>query len=251
MPRLGGAYVVTLPLHVSDATYSELESSLSAEERSRASCFLSDEVRRRFVVCRGRLRQTLGTLLGIAPHAVQFHYEQWGKPKLAGVQAAKSGEPLHFNVTHSGDWAAIAIAATPIGVDLEMLKPSFRHRSVAGQVLCKQELAAWEAVAARERDHEMLRLWVCKEALLKALGLGIAEGLQQIEFPLPIPTAASFHPQNIDSALQLHLDDDGTCRMTAWTDRASWRLQLLDLIPGGVAAIATWRSVTQFSCHSY
>jgi hypothetical protein len=73
-----------------------------------------------------------------------------------------------------------------------------------------------------------MRLWVCKEALLKAMGLGIAEGLRQTSFPLPIPTRDSFCPSSIEAALQMHLDDDGTCRSNHFTDATAWEMQVIE-----------------------
>lgn len=244
---LSRAHIVSFSLDVGQAEYERLNATLAKDELARADRFLLPEIRKRFVVCRGRTRTLLAQLTGQSAAEIQFEYEQWGKPRLRTGRTS----PLQFNVSHSGDWALLAVAASPVGIDLEVQQARFRYRSIASQVISPQEQAAWNAVPARDRDAAMMRLWVCKEALLKAMGLGIAEGLQQIAFPLPIPESQVFEPTAIASALQLHIEDDGSCRTNNWIDPSSWRMQLLQAIPGTYAAIAVPRTIRQLEHTRY
>ncbi len=228
-------HVVELDLAISDEYCCELEATLSPDEMARADRFLFPDVRRRFVACRGALRQLLGELLDLDPANVKFRYGQWGKPAIDTDQIPR----VEISVSHSGDSGLLAFAQQPIGVDLEVRQDRFRHRSIASQVISPHEQAAWETTVASTRDDAMMNLWVCKESLLKALGLGIAEGLQLVSFPIPIPHQGIFGPLRIDASLQIHLDDDGSCRMNHWIDAASWQLQLLPLGNHLFAALAT------------
>jgi 4'-phosphopantetheinyl transferase len=240
-PTLNETRIFAVDLNVDPQLVRRYESILNPEERARAERFLLPELRRRFAVCRGSLRQILGGFLAMAPSKVEFSYERWGKPKLC----RPSTVGLHFNVSHSREWALIAVAQSSVGIDLEIPTHRFEHRSIASQVVSPREQSSWNSIPASEKNRGMLRLWVCKEALLKAMGLGIAEGLRQVSFDLPINEAGDFHPTAIDSTLMLHLDDDGSCRSQHWIDARAWRLRLLEPIPGCFAAIATLRQVTQ------
>lgn len=92
---------------------------------------------------------------------------------------------LSFNLSHSGGAAAVALArGVEVGVDLE--SPA-RPRSVARlarRYFCVSEAQALAALAPDEREAAFLRLWTAKESVLKALGRGLAFGLDRLEFDL-------------------------------------------------------------------
>lgn len=219
------AQLTTISLVASDSQVSQAERVLNAQELSRANRFVHADVRRRFIICRSRLRHLLAQKLGIEPAQVAFRYERWGKPQLD-----HPGQPdWHFNVSHSADWAMIVLAQVPVGVDLEARNPRMQFRAIASQILNDRERSIWQKLPPPQQEINTWRLWVCKEALLKAMGLGIAEGLRQVSLPLPLPSHGQpFPPEYIDGALQMHLEDDGTCQQNHWIDSRAWRLQLLD-----------------------
>lgn len=247
-------HVVTFPLSIPDSEMPLARACLSADEQQRADRYVFEDVRDRFVVCRFRVRQLLGKLLGIEPQDVRFAYSQWGKPKLEtlGQQLATvaAGVQVHFNVSHSGEAGALAVSRMPVGIDVEVTQKRFDYRSIISLVVSEHERGSWNDIAETRRDYEMMRLWVCKEALLKAMGLGIAEGLMRVGFPLPIPTEA-FVPSQIGAELLLHLEDDGTCAMNNWIDTHAWRLQMLSSPPDRFLAIATAHSQSSIVARTF
>jgi 4'-phosphopantetheinyl transferase len=237
--ELDEAQVWSLPLDDSAGLLPACERILAKDELARADRFITEQLRRRFIICRGCLRMLLAAATNQPAAELEFHYEQWGKPQLVG----KRGGPLAFNVAHSHDHALIALGPTPLGVDLELPNPRIHPRAIVSQVTHPTEQTALERLPVRLHDAEILRLWVCKEALLKALGLGIAEGLQRTAFPMPIPSDERFAPAYIDAGLAEYIDDDGTCRSAAWIDAQAWRLQMLQPLKNCFAAIAVQRSI--------
>ena len=97
----------------------------------------------------------------------------WGKPRLADPDAAAR---LSFNLSHSGDWAAIGLAAGPappdIGVDIEATRRLDDLDGMARLAFHSREAEAWHAVPAAERPADFYRRWTRKEAVMKAVGLG-------------------------------------------------------------------------------
>lgn len=228
------AHLTTVSLSATESQLEQAEQVLDAQERSRANRFVHADVRRRFIMCRSKLRHLLAQELDVQASEVAFRYERWGKPQLA--QARKP--PLHFNVSHSGEWALVVVAQVPVGVDLEIVNQRTQIRAIASQILSDRERLVWQKLPPQLQESTTWRLWVCKEALLKAMGLGIAEGLKQVSLPLPLPSGSQpFPPEFIDGALQMHLEDDGTCRQNHWIDSRAWRLQLLDVLPEFQAAV--------------
>ena len=134
-----------------------------------------DAVRRERVL---RLRQpgdNLSCLAGglllravFGPAADLVQTNSWGKPFLP------DGKP--FNLTHTGDYAVLAVADTQIGVDLE------RNRSVDAERILKRWFHPMEQECyAQSPDpaKTFLTLWTLKESYLKALGRGFYESPAQ------------------------------------------------------------------------
>jgi 4'-phosphopantetheinyl transferase len=141
---------------------------LSEDERERASRFVFDVHRRRFIACRAWLRTQLAERLGRAPGSLRFEYGPVGKPALAG------GGALRFNVSHSDRYALLAVAeGAEIGVDIERLRPLKDMDALAERVFSAAERAALAAVPADGRIDAFFAGWTRKEAYIKALGQGI------------------------------------------------------------------------------
>lgn len=271
-------HIWEIDLQCKPAELGALERLLSADELSRADRFVTEDLRRRFIVARGSLRLLLGRATSTDASDICFRYEQWGKPQIDSKRLSNPGNidgkatdhldttsilghraastdlsglgPVQFSVTHSGDLALIALSQHPLGVDLELPDRRLSARAIASQVISDGEQAAWDKMTAAVQTNEILRLWVCKEALLKAMGLGIAEGLKKISFPMPIPDAnVRFSPTFIDAGLQLHLEEDATCSRNAWLEKAFWQLEMSAEVDGAVVAIAMPRNVQNVQLH--
>ncbi|MCQ4167044.1 4'-phosphopantetheinyl transferase family protein [Tahibacter harae] len=103
-----------------------------------------------------------------------------GKPRLAGGPG--------FNLSHSGDAAVVALApGLELGVDLERPGRRRRHAELARRFFCPREADAVAAAEGAAREALFLHLWTAKEAVLKALGRGLAFGLERLEFAAGVP----------------------------------------------------------------
>jgi 4'-phosphopantetheinyl transferase len=127
--------------------------------------------RRRMAVARAAFRWVLGRHLGVAPEQVPLQRES-GRPRLG---AGLAGDRLHLSASRSGRYAAFALAeGRQVGIDVELpLARRFPAR-LAAHVLTAGELDALHAKPATRRTGELARLWTSKEAVAKALGLGLA-----------------------------------------------------------------------------
>lgn len=144
---------------------------LDESERQKAGRFLFDRDAVSFVLTRAHLRILLGSALGLHPGAVRFEYGPGGKPLLP------AGVGLWFNVSHSGEFAVLAMALDRVGIDVERLRPidlsDTRHYFSAAE--CREILA----LPPGERQDAFFRCWSRKEAYLKARGEGIGFGLDR------------------------------------------------------------------------
>jgi 4'-phosphopantetheinyl transferase len=151
---------------------------LTADERGRARRFVRPADRLRFAQTRAATRRLLGRRLGCCPADVPLAVGVHGKPF---VDEEPHRAPV-FNVSHSGGHALIALAeprgVLHLGVDIEQHQPDLDTEVMLDAVCTAQESASVRN--APDRLAAFYQRWVGKEAVLKAIGIGVAEHLRSI-----------------------------------------------------------------------
>ncbi|MFF5427922.1 MULTISPECIES: 4'-phosphopantetheinyl transferase family protein [unclassified Streptomyces] len=145
---------------------------LDAAELARAEEFRRPGDRATYLCAHVGLRRLLGAHLGVAPRAVVVERAPCpccggahGRPVLA------DGGP-HFSLSHCEGLSLIAVAATPVGVDIERV-PAPHLVTEAAEVLHPAESAELAALDGARRPAAFARVWTRKEAYLKGLGVGL------------------------------------------------------------------------------
>ena len=139
---------------------------LPAETRARAARFTDPQARARAEASEWFKACWLPRELGL--ERVEWKTGTHGKPRLA-----RAASEWGFNLSHAGDYVVAALAkGVAIGVDLESLARKTDMEALGERVFSESER---ELVRAGGRDA-FFALWSQKEALLKALGCGWANG---------------------------------------------------------------------------
>ena len=139
---------------------------LPAEARARAARFTDPQARARAEASEWFKACWLPRELGL--ERVEWKTGTHGKPRLA-----RAASEWGFNLSHAGDYVVAALAkGVAIGVDLESLARKTDMEALGERVFSESER---ELVRAGGRDA-FFALWSQKEALLKALGCGWANG---------------------------------------------------------------------------
>lgn len=156
---------------------------LTPEERSRATAFRRHEDRDRFVTGSVLLRLVLAEEMGIAPEAVPVVRScatcgrPHGKPRLLD-------HPWQLSLSHSGDRVGLAVSDSPaVGIDVEAVDAvgAAAAEELVDRLLTSSEIALLAEVPTTLRATAVLRSWVRKEAVLKALGSGLETPLTSFE----------------------------------------------------------------------
>ena len=183
---------------------------LSQEEKSRANRFRFADDRRRFIVSRGALRHILACQLHQPPGQVSFCYSEYGKPFIEALPDAQRnsrrqpGGDFHFNLTHSGEVALCALGyRRNVGIDIESIRPLKRLENLMDRCLSEQEKAPVLAQSADGQSRAFLQTWTCKEAYLKAIGLGLTQSMRTVEVQLTPPRLIHV-PHNCSDGWCLH-----------------------------------------------
>ena len=147
---------------------------LRDEERERMARFRSPTDAASFAGGRALVRLELARLLGVSPQELVF--DTWcarcgsthGKPRLVEPAAE-----VEFNLSHAGSTLVLAVARAPVGVDVERLDRD-AEPDVTRLACAEDERAELAGLPPADRPRGFLACWTRKEALLKALGHGLA-----------------------------------------------------------------------------
>ena len=156
------------------------ESTLSPDERARATRFAFHRDRNAYITTRAALRDLLGQYLSTPSAEIQFHYAHRGKPSLGPTN--NGNPPLHFNVSHSRGIALLAFSPERrLGVDVEFIRPIENWEDIARRFFSQNELAELSALPPNQRDEGFYTCWSRKESYVKASGEGLQVPLDSFD----------------------------------------------------------------------
>jgi 4'-phosphopantetheinyl transferase len=114
------------------------------------------------------IEAVLAAYLGVEANSLAVRRAPTGMPY---VEAS----PFRASLAHSGEVTLVAVALErEVGIDVERLRPGVETWALAPHALTPSERCHLETVAVERRSETVLSLWTRKEALLKAVGLGLA-----------------------------------------------------------------------------
>jgi len=187
---------------------------LDHAEQKKAAAMISEQQRIRFTEVRAKLRWVLAIHLRVDAKTLVFSQAEHGKPFLPDYP------DCHFNISHSGDFLAIAVTNSgEIGIDIEQLKQKSDFYPLVKRCFSEVEQAYWMGLPEAQKCKEFYRYWTRKEAFVKATGRGIALGLNQCVISTDDPSK------------MLNIPD-------GYGQEKNWRLYELDCPEGFSGAIA-------------
>ena len=151
---------------------SSLIEFLSPFEKNRANRYHFSKDKNRFIICRAVLKFLLAKQTGLDINKIVLDKHSNKKPYLP------SHPSVFFNLTHAGEYAIIAIARDPIGVDIEHVNKDFNYNEIIPSVLKNPEID--EVVNSNDKHRTFYKLWTRKEAIVKATGKGIDDTFSKI-----------------------------------------------------------------------
>lgn len=145
---------------------------LDAGERDRLGRLRRCEDRLAYAAAHALVRAVAGMKLGRPAGAVRFVSAEGGKPRLAGTEG---GRCPSFNLSHAEGMVAVAWAeGHEVGVDVEALERPGLDDALAAFAFAPEEVAALRRLHGAEWRSAFFALWTAKEAVAKAVGLGLS-----------------------------------------------------------------------------
>ncbi len=160
-------YAVKLSEKMEHSLFNNLLSCVSEEKQARIQRFVRWKDAHRALIGDILIRTIISERMQLKNEEIIFVLNEYGKPFL------KDSETFHFNISHSGAWVICAFDNSPIGADVEFIRPI--DSDIAKRFFSKGEHSD---LLAEKDDSERLRyfydLWTLKESYIKAAGKGLS-----------------------------------------------------------------------------
>ncbi|MFT6127009.1 MAG: 4'-phosphopantetheinyl transferase [Patiriisocius sp.] len=150
----------------------ELLKYLNEAELHRAKKYHFEKDSNQFIICRSLLKLILSQHTGKNISQINIEIDTNKKPYLS------SNKAIYFNISHSNDFAIIAVSKYTVGIDLEYLNKNFDFSEVLSTVFSNPEIKS--VINNTDKTYQFFKFWTRKEAIVKATGQGISDHLTKI-----------------------------------------------------------------------
>ena len=206
---------------------------LSAVERAYVKSFRQHTDRISRAATHTLLRHALAARTGLPASALDLQRDAMGRPFLRLPPTAMSVAP-DFNVSHAGQYVLIAIASgRRVGVDIERHDRALDWQSLSPLVLTTDERAQLASLPAPQQTAAFIQRWAIKEALLKATGIGIGQGMNWFSVT-----------DTADHTLAVHIHTALMPRQSQVLGLAGFTACRVDITDTHYAACVAWSSTT-------
>jgi 4'-phosphopantetheinyl transferase len=150
----------------------DLINFLNPTELKRAKRFHKEIDKNRFIISRSILKCILAAYTKLEVKKIELDYHVNKKPYLA------SHPSVCFNISHSENYAVIAISNTEVGIDIEYIDDDFDFTNLLSDIFSEKEI--WSILNATNKSQAFYTSWTRKEAFVKGVGKGIDDDFKNI-----------------------------------------------------------------------
>jgi 4'-phosphopantetheinyl transferase len=194
------------------------EQKLPASERDKSERFRLEIIKTRYTKCHFLLRKLLGQYLGVDFYHKEFNYNEYGKPSLKNE---KDNNLIYFNSSDSENICVFAFTKYgDVGIDVEKIHDLSDMGGIAESFFSSSEIKKLCSLPEHSKKNTFFKYWTRKEALLKAMGVGLS-------YPL--------------DKLDVHSDEDNTSRVSITihqNTKTKWKIQDINIFDGFSSALA-------------
>jgi 4'-phosphopantetheinyl transferase len=196
------------------------EPMLSAYEQARCKEYMNEAEKIRYTCNHRFVRRVLATYLNMPASAITFSQAPMGKPFV-------KGSSLYFNYSYRTTFGLLAVSKhQEIGVDIERMKPLQDTPTFASFSFSEKEKEIIFGTSEERFQETLFTFWTFKEAIIKALGVGLNADLTQIDL-------SDFFYSNTNPL--------------SYDDNAVYTIQQINALKGYKAAFAIKGAVRNYS----
>ncbi len=159
---------------LNDESYIHYYSLMSEEKKRRVDRFRFEDDKKRTVVGEMLARRAISEWCSVPEKIIVFEIAQHGKPYAKDLN-------VEFNISHSADMVVCAVDATPVGIDVEKIRPV--DLNTAKRIFSEEEIGYIFGGVPDIEDYNhylndailqrFFELWTKKEAYGKLVGMGV------------------------------------------------------------------------------
>ena len=189
-------YVTNIKELSDEKVFQEQYERVSEYRRKKVDKMKFPNDKRRSLAAGLLLQKALGEL-GIDEKTIVFETNQNGKPFIKCENQNSGLKAVHFNLSHSGDYAMCVIGDNPVGCDVERVRKI--DLKLADRFFAPLEIELIRSQPSNESQiNTFFRLWTLKESYIKALGKGLSLGLDSFSIQLsPLQLLSNKDDENI------------------------------------------------------
>lgn len=182
---------------------------ICSERRRRIQRFHHWQDAQRSLLSELLLRAVASERLTLPPDSITILSPDHQKPVL------RDQNRFHFNLSHSGDWVLCASSDSPLGIDVERIRPL--DLTLLQSVLSESERRIPQSDDPDRNLRRFYSIWTIKESYAKALGLGLSLPFHNLNVHFPAQSAPFLEdkdPQNGKWTIHFQaLDTDHPCSL--------------------------------------
>lgn len=162
--------------------WADLERLIDPTERARATRFHFDRDRKMYIAGHALMRAMLSAQIPRQPAEWRFTTNAQGKPEAI---ISPDQPRLRANLSHTQGMVAVALTVDhDVGIDVEWRLRRGLSMEIVDHFFAPAEVAALKALPSDQLNEALFAYWTLKEALIKAVGLGLSMPLDSFAFTL-------------------------------------------------------------------
>lgn len=187
---------------LSKREFQTLSQACNQAEHMRAEKFVFEKDRISYLAAHGLLRFALSHCRpSCFANEWAFISTKYGKPVLSG----ENPQTLKFNLSHCQSRVVCMITHDlECGIDVEPLARMTHIDRLSNNCLSQAEMKWLLNQSEKCKNDNFLRFWTLKEAVSKALGLGLNIPFSDLEFHIESDPVIISTPENIENKFWLH-----------------------------------------------
>jgi 4'-phosphopantetheinyl transferase len=161
-------FVVKQTEPIDDVTFEFLLQFVGAKKQQRIQKHHIKKDKDLMIIGDTLARYAINKVFGVKLLGITFEINESGKPYL------KDYDNIHFNISHSGDYAVCVVCDVPVGIDIQKIT-EIDFISIVNRHFSNNDIQSIKNTT--DKQLKFFELWVQKESYLKMLGTGISDGL--------------------------------------------------------------------------
>ena len=182
---MGCEFMIYTKVNINNITKEEYEkwySLMGDEKKLRIDKYRFTDDQKRSIAGEMLAKTTIGKYLDIPAEQIKLAQGKSGKPYAVNFN-------IEFNISHCEEIVVCAINNTPVGIDIERIRPISPEVAKKFFTIAEQKYILGKTPCAEDYDTEFndvqlkrfFECWTAKEAYLKYTGEGLTDNLSALE----------------------------------------------------------------------